>query len=206
MRARYRQLGFSYTEFMAIQYSLSRLDIMALAQHIGSLSGEWWPDVSDTSGPDAPMSRLAAEACIPNGLSSVAWCVHAELRLNAAGHAQPWMRIQVRTSIPQVCQRCLMPVRVALDVERWFRFVADEETAAAEDDVSEEDVLVLEPRMDVWSLMEDELLMALPLVPMHDQCPVHVKTQVMDEGYIEAEAARPNPFLALNQLKRTDSE
>lgn len=206
MGARYRQLGFSYTGFMAIQYSLSRLDIMALAQHIGSLSGEWWPDVSDTSGPDALMSRLTAESCIPNGLSSVAWRVHAELRLNAAGHSQPWMRIQANASILEVCQRCLMPVRVALDVERWFRFVADEETAAAEDDVSEEDVLVLEPRMDVWTLMEDELLMALPLVPMHDQCPVHVQTQVMDEGYIEAEAARPNPFLALNQLRRTDSE
>ena len=64
-----------------------------------------------------------------------------------------------------------------LEVDRWFRFVADEATAELEDDDSEEDVLALEPRPDIAQLVEDELLMAMPLVPMHETCPVAVPMQ-----------------------------
>ena len=29
----------------------------------------------------------------------------------------------------------------------------------------------MEPQFDLLAVLEDELLMALPLVPMHEQCP-----------------------------------
>lgn len=192
---------------MATQHSLSHIDIAALAQATASLSGQWRPDGPATADPGAlavPMSRLAAESCVPNGLQAVSWGLQAELRSDAAGQAQPWLHIQANALIPLVCQRCLTPVEVALAVDRWFRFVADEATAAAEDDLSEEDVLALEPRMDVWALMEDELLMALPLVPMHDTCPVHVPTSVMDADFAVAEVVKPNPFAVLERLNQRD--
>jgi uncharacterized metal-binding protein YceD (DUF177 family) len=69
------------------------------------------------------------------------------------------------------CQRCLTPVDVPLAVERSFRFVADEATAEALDDESEEDLLALSREFDLRELIEDELLMALPVVPRHDECP-----------------------------------
>jgi len=95
-------------------------------------------------------------------------------------------------------------VNTALEVDRWFRFVADEATAAAEDDDCEEDVLALEPRPNLHELLEDELLMALPLVPMHETCPEPVKMQAGDPG-IQAQADSPerrNPFSELAKLKK----
>ena len=100
-----------------------------------------------------------------------------------------------------ICQRCMGPVTVDLVVQRSFRFVADEATAAALDDESEEDVLVVSREFDLLGLVEDELLMAMPLVPRHEQCPTEVPMEASDEDF-EAESARKaNPFAALANLR-----
>ena len=94
------------------------------------------------------------------------------------------------------------PVETPIDVDQWYRFVDSEEVAMAEDDQSEEDLLVLEPQFDLLAVLEDELLMALPLVPMHAQCPV---APALGTGEIQGEpepAQKPNPFAVLAQLKK----
>src|SRR3990167_6854852 len=122
------------------------------------------------------------------------------------GGAEPavWLHLQAETVAPLTCQRCLGAVETPLQVDRWFRFVADEATAAAEDNDCEEDLLPLEPRPSLYELLEDELLMALPLVPMHDACPVPVSMQSGDVAAADGpvEEQRPHPFAALSRLKK----
>jgi uncharacterized protein len=48
-------------------------------------------------------------------------------------------------------------------------------------------------------LLEDELLLSLPLVPMHVDCPVPLPPAVADQP---AEEGAPHPFAALAALKR----
>jgi uncharacterized protein len=93
-------------------------------------------------------------------------------------------------------------MQVQVSVQQDFRFVADEATAAMEDEDSEEDVLVLSSDLDVWELMEDELIMTLPLVPKHSVCPTQVPMSVADEAFEVSQEARPNPFAALAKLKQ----
>lgn len=62
--------------------------------------------------------------------------------------------------------------RYSLYVDRSFRFVPDEETAELEDDDSDEDVLALSSEFNLLELIEDELLMEVPVVPRHEVCPV----------------------------------
>jgi uncharacterized protein len=78
--------------------------------------------------------------------------------------------------------------------------VADEATAAALDDEAEEDILVLSRDFDALALIEDELILSLPLVPLHDICPQAVPMSVADPEFTEA-AERPNPFGVLAGLK-----
>jgi uncharacterized protein len=92
-------------------------------------------------------------------------------------------------------------VDTEVSADRWFRFAADEATAAALDDESEEDVLVLSSEFDLLMLVEDELLMALPLVPRHETCPVEVKLAVQDADFAAADAVKPSPFAALASLR-----
>lgn len=175
------------------------LDLRALAQKSQTLSGS---------------AVLSGFARLGDGLPAVDagqtpapidWQVHAEWRepvAAAAGVAKPqlWLHVTAQGEVPQVCQRCLGTVLEPVEVDRWFRFVDDESAAATEDDESEEDVLAFEPRFDLLQLLEDELLMALPLVPMHESCP---RSLPMSAGELADEGPedKPHPFAKLAALK-----
>jgi uncharacterized protein len=90
---------------------------------------------------------------------------------------------------------------VPLAVDRSFRFVADEDMAAAQDELAEEDVLALSRSFDLVELVEDELLMEMPLAPMHEVCPEPVKLSVQDENFDEGGGRRESAFDALTRLK-----
>jgi uncharacterized protein len=176
-----------------------RLDVRAFAQAAADLQAV---------DPMTRFERLMAEAHADDGLpalGSVTWQARGEMRAGASGGTPAvWLHLQADASIPLTCQRCLGPVDTPLKVDRWFRFVNDEATAAAEDDDCEEDLLALEPRPRIHEVLEDELLMELPLVPLHDTCPVPVVMQASDPmvGLEPDEPQRKNPFAELAKLKK----
>lgn len=172
-----------------------RFDARAFADASGVLESE---------DPLASFDRLSAELHSDGEVGSlVRWAVRGELRPDASGQSSVWMHLRAALDLPLGCQRCLGPVVVSLEVDRWFRFVADESRAEVEDDQSEEDVLALEPKPDLLALIEDELLMAMPLVPMHDVCPQPLQ---LSAGTVSGDEAapevRPNPFASLHRLKK----
>ena len=132
----------------------------------------------------------------------VQWHAQGELRPALGGPAQRWLHLEVSATVPLTCQRCLTTVELPLQVDRWFRFVADEATAEAQDEDVEEDLLVTSRDFDLYALVEDELLMELPVVPRHGVCPDPVKMQAEDADFEAAEAAKPNPFAALAGLQK----
>jgi uncharacterized protein len=179
---------------MSRQFSARRLDVRPFAEEGGKLAGQ---------EPLRSHPRLLAEAQGREPETPIAWSAIGELR--EPGHAVPqvWLRLQAGATLSLTCQRCLAPVQVPVSVDRWFRFVADEETAASLDGESEEDVLALSRAFDLLELVEDELLMELPLAPRHDTCPaVHVVAE--PEGFEGSSARHENPFAVLGQLKKGD--
>lgn len=149
------------------------------------------------------LERLAPESIDLNGEYLINWQAKSEFRLSAMGHQDLWLHLQASLSMPLTCQRCLTAVHTKLNLNQWYRFVASEEVAMAEDDACDEDLLVTAPQFDLLALLEDELLMALPLVPMHDPCAV---APVFSAGLAEfptAASDKPNPFAALARLKKT---
>ena len=148
------------------------------------------------------LERLALESVELASDATVNWEASAELRAGATGQMDTWLHLQANASVPLTCQRCMAAALTPLQVNQWYRFVATEEIAMAQDDASQEDLLVMAPHFDLLALLEDELLMALPLVPMHDECPVLPEfsagvIDVPDDG-----PGKPNPFAALAQLKK----
>lgn len=108
------------------------------------------------------------------------------------------------------CQRCLTPFEAPLDSETTFEIVPDE--AAAEDrplDEDELEALVGSRHFDLLELIEEELLLALPIVPKHEVCPtVHDSLATGSDGLAEPAPApededKPSPFAALAALKRS---
>ncbi len=173
------------------EFSAQRLDVQAFAEEGARLSGR-----SSLSA----FERLSAEAQGRGGERPVRWQAEGELRNPRHVNPEVWLSLQAEVVLPLTCQRCLAPVDVAVSVDRVFRFVADEAAAAAEDDESEEDLLALSRAFDLPALIEDELLMELPLVPRHEVCPEPLPTPAAGPAD-EVESVRPNPFAVLQRLK-----
>lgn len=144
--------------------------------------------------------RLMHETQGLGGENALKWSARGELKPDPTGQAQAWLHLGVEVVLPLTCQRCLGPVDVLVQMDRSFRFVATEAQAELEDDESLEDVLVQSQDFDLADLIEDEVLMDLPVVPRHDHCPVALKLSVADAAF-EAEAPKPNPFAVLAGLK-----
>ena len=150
----------------------------------------------------ARFDRLIDETRGLSGEIPVSYSVKGTVRQDAAGQDEPWLHLAASATLVLVCQRCLSAVDVSVAFERDFRFVATEELAEVEDEESEEDVLVLSKTFNLLELIEDELLMAMPSVPLHGECPQPVKLQAADADFVEPATQRPNPFAVLQQLKR----
>lgn len=176
---------------MSKQFSPRRLDVRAFAEEGAQLSGQ-----------EALRSheRLLAETQGRGAESSVTWSAAGEMRNPLHVAPEVWLHLKAGALLSLTCQRCLQPVDVPVQVDRSFRFVADEQTASAEDDESEEDVLALSRTFDLVELVEDELLMEMPLAPRHETCPP-VRLAVEDEGFEGSSARHENPFAVLGQLK-----
>lgn len=178
---------------MKTGFVVHRLDVRAFAQVAGQLSGH---------DELRKYERLLQEAKGLGPDSPVNWTAIGELRPVPGEADQTWLHLKIDATLPMTCQRCLGPVDVRTTVDRAFRFVADEETAAAQDDDCEEDLLAVSNDFDLAALVEDEVLMELPVVPMHAVCPVAVKLAVADEAFEDETPAKPNPFAVLAGLKR----
>jgi uncharacterized protein len=161
---------------------------------------------SDLSGRSVlqNMERLRQE--IPGSTADLVinWRVTAELRGSAQSpDAQDvWMHLALKTTLELTCQRCMGLVATPIEIDQWYRFVATEEIALAEDDLAEEDLLVGQAQFDLAALVEDELLMALPLVAMHEKCPLIAGAAASQAvAPLEEVEKRPNPFAVLSNFK-----
>ena len=179
---------------MTKEFSVNRLDIKAFAQHEAQLQGEQ---------PMGQFQRLLAEDLRHHAAAEqpVSWDLEGEWREETGRPGEAWLHLQADAVVQMQCQRCLQPADMAVQADRSFRFVKDEATAAVLDDESEEDVLVLEALFNAHSLIEDELLMALPMVPMHDECPVQVKLESATQDFDPVAGEKANPFAALASLR-----
>jgi uncharacterized protein len=170
----------------------THLDIKAFALAASTISGHDLLSKYD---------RLIQET---NGLGAdrlLNWSARGELQTDEAAVEQVWLHLTVDTTLPMTCQRCLGPVDIDVAVSRSFRFVGSEEAAEAQDEEAEEDVLALSQEFNLLDLVEDEVLMALPVVPRHEDCPVEVKLAVVDAGFDAASAEKRNPFAVLAKLQ-----
>lgn len=178
---------------MSHQNAGSSLDVRILAREGGTVQGE---------APLAHFLRLREDLAQVPADAMVAWEARGEWRTPLGGEGQAWLHLRIGATVPLVCQRCLDVVQVPMAIDRSFRFAPDETQAAALDEDSEEDVLALGPDFDLVQLVEDELLLSLPLVPRHEVCPTAPRLQVQDPGFVgEADAPKVNPFAVLKDLR-----
>lgn len=115
------------------------------------------------------------------------------------------LEADLQTVVPLECQRCLNAVETNIDthMQLWLLFSEEQADRLADD----ADYLVLDEdgRISLVDVLEDELILSLPLVALHEDCEVQADVMITAEAHEESAAAekprRENPFQVLASLK-----
>jgi uncharacterized protein len=131
-------------------------------------------------------------------LSIVDDSVSIDLRFGSKPGTKAYLQGTVHVRVELECQRCLGPMAYDLEANIKLAFVRNEsEQEGLPEDL--EPLLVEGEGVDLTALIEDELILALPLVPMH---PELCRQWQDEEAAEEAEPKKENPFAVLAQLKK----
>ena len=118
------------------------------------------------------------------------------------------LELHVSGAVEAACQRCLTPVSVPVDALSCLAVVWTDEQAAQLPNRYEP--LVAEAEIDLWQLVEEELLLFLPSYSYHGdtECGRQVGLAVQDDGLLVGREIdgpeKQNPFDILASLKSDD--
>jgi len=101
--------------------------------------------------------------------------------------------LRVQGNLTLRCQRCLQPLVLAIDIDSRLMLVAPGEPWPDEELTDDRiDAIEASRELAVLPLVEDEVLLALPIVARHEDCrpPLAAETE-----------SKPSPFAALARLK-----
>jgi uncharacterized protein len=138
----------------------------------------------------AEFARLSEEVANTSGM--VRWSVQGGV--HALGY--PMLRLSVQANVQLMCQRCLTPYTFEIESESALVLAKSEDAAdelegkLADEDV---DVIVGSKTLNIIDLIEDEVLLEVPLSPRHDVCP----DQVGQSVEAAAVAKKTSPFEVL---------
>lgn len=110
---------------------------------------------------------------------------------------RPYLRLKLSGDLPLLCHRCAQVFTWHLETECQVWLAHDEAELMAWDREADglADAMVAEAQFDWQAWLEEEVLLALPVSPVHpdDGC-----SAIAEQGKSE----RPNPFAVLATLKR----
>jgi uncharacterized protein len=151
------------------------------------------------------LPRVAQEASTVDPGDGFHWEVSTHFADSPGSDPRQILQLGLKGRLHLVCQRCLQDFPLPLDEERQFVLVASEAEADAypiEDD--QQEPLVASQHFDLLELIEDEILLSLPLIPKHpeDACEPHASS-FGEAGMDTDELEKPeNPFNILKNMKK----
>ena len=155
-----------------------------------------WGRHLEGSIPLLKMSRIAEQATELRGEVLVSLdCSMGEDRVRA-------LRGHIKAVVPMQCQRCMDEVEIPVNSQFTLGVVDSE--AFAEKLPEEYEPLFIEEdeKLFLKDLIEDELILALPIVAMHplEECKVD-STNEDDTNLVQEESQQESPFAILKDLK-----
>ena len=105
-----------------------------------------------------------------------------------------WLQLDIAGEPVLCCQRCLGGVKFPLAIKCRLQLIAPGEDWP-DDDLEDDsaDAITAETALTVLSLVEDEVLLALPIAPRHEEC---------ESPSAGASGHGSSPFAALADLKK----
>lgn len=110
---------------------------------------------------------------------------------------KPLLQLKVTGSLKLPCQRCLGPLDWEFESERIFELVPPGQVLSDPADEDQEvEQIFADPKLDVTCLVEDEIILAMPMAVRHET------GACAAPGRQAEQSGRESPFRALSGIKR----
>lgn len=161
-------------------YARPFIDSIDFAKNGKEISGE---------APLAEMTRLLDMLENPQGFLSYT------VRGGMSSFGVPLLDISMAGQVQLCCQRCLNAMDYPVSLEERLLLRDQASLDALGDDEEEFDSILAEAHLDVLNILEEEILLSLPIAPRHESgdCMAAAKENRQGEA--------KNPFAALAELK-----
>ena len=146
----------------------------------------------------ADMHRLSSSL---NEVGDETVAVHLEFGVDEQGIT--FIKGDLKTNLTLQCQRCMEPFKYEIISNFLLGVVTTLDEANALPD-HYEPALAKEGQLALRELIEDELILNMPIIPRHEPEDCHVTLPVADAGWEEGK--RKNPFQVLESLKKQRKE
>jgi len=114
-------------------------------------------------------------------------------------HNRPILRLSIDGSVDLSCQRCLKKMEYGLELETELLLVRNEDELSRYDEDIFVDAIQASNELNVLTLIEDEIILSLPISPRHQDTKCHLS--IITETH--ETTMKEHPFTALASLKRT---
>lgn len=151
-------------------------------------------------------SGVMSASDMPRWSEAVAGCndvIHVEAKFEKDAQSLTLFHGTPDTSAQLICQRCNSLLEQTVHVDFCFTPVQGPDIDELELPEAYEPVEVDEHgEVNLLQLFEDELIISLPIVPLHAEDACTVTEDDMTFGKLKPEQERQNPFAVLQELKR----
>jgi uncharacterized protein len=130
--------------------------------------------------------------------------IDVEIRFDKDAQGLNYFQGQLSTTVKLLCQRCSEQYAHPIQISFCFSPVQGQSQEEIDElpDVYEPVEVNDHGEINLLQLLEDELILSLPIVALHADEDCKVKQDEMSYGEIEPADERPNPFAVLKELKR----
>jgi uncharacterized protein len=127
--------------------------------------------------------------------------VHIDWLFAVDEQNRPKINGYMQTRLPLLCQRCLQTMLWSIDTKIAFMIITKDEK---EDEIPAgyEALTLTSTRVSLITLIEDELILALPIVAIHEKCPSN--EYQLPNSSAPDNTFQNNPFLILAKLKNNN--
>lgn len=156
----------------------------------------------EIAGP-VPLARLTR---FQDSLASDQGFVRVELQFFTNDSGLHVISGQLRAEVQVICQRCLEPLGIVLEDDIRLVVLQDEARAATLD-AGFDPWICADTKLDLASLVEEQLMLCMPIVNLHETslCGDKLAYTPPAEMQSQAQAGSPeSPFAVLKALKEND--
>ncbi len=151
-------------------------------------------------------SGIMSASDMPRWSEAVVRCkdvIHVEAKFEKDAQSLTFFHGTLDTSAQLICQRCNSLLEQTVHVDFCFTPVQGFDVDELELPEAYEPVVVDEHGdVNLLQLFEDELIISLPIVPLHAEDVCTVTEDDMTFGKLKPEQERQNPFAVLQELKQ----